>query len=189
MDIPPLNEQTFSETTLKGILLNNVDRKSKDPHIIILNKYLISRVDHFWDNVVVPLKNEGVFDGNKINWYFQIYKEGYEAKKVHNNKTLFNLSKDEIQNLVDFLKDKTLNEYLELGTSFLANSYALLTSWIRDQMIVERLEYIYIGDDPVIWVHKAEKEEEYMASNFDKDIVPGLNDILKNVGLIISRRV
>lgn len=190
MNFPCLENQTFSEKTLKGFLLKNVDANVKNnPSIQELNRFLIQRVDTFWDNVVVPLQESGNFDGNKINWYFEIYKEGVDARKLGANKFQFgSVTNEQVYELVQLYKDKTLTEYIELGTCYLANSYSMLTSWVRDQMILIRLEHIYYSENPVDWIKRAEEEEQGVMSK-KPDQIDGLMDIITNIGSLMSRKI
>ncbi len=189
MNIPTVDNQQFSEQTLKGFLLKNVDVTKKDPVIKLLNNYLIQRVDDFWDTVIVPLRRESKFDGNKINWYFEIYKEGLEAHKVSENPFKFvNITKDNVKETVRFLKDKTVIQYLDLGTSFLTSCFSLLSSWYRDQLVLKRLEHIYGNSDPYKWIIRAEEEENGIMREQTGD-TPEVSKILNNIGLIISHRV
>lgn len=188
MSIPNPDNQHFSEKTLKGFLLQNVDLNTQNPAVRELNNHLIHRVDVFWNDVVVPLQKNNKFNGNKINWYFEVYKEGIDAHKLHNNPFDFiQVNEENIEKLVKFLKDKTLEEYLNLGTSFLTNAYSMLSSWMRDKMVFMRLEHIYNTDSPYDWIVRAEKEENGIMDK-QPDLVPGLIDILHNLNLIISKR-
>ena len=184
-----MDNQTFTETTLKGFLLKNVDLETNNPTIIQLNKFLIARVDQFWVDVVLPLRKMGKFDGNKVNWYFEIYKEGVEARKLNNVLFLIMpINESQITSLVLFYKDKTLYEYINLGTSFLANSFAVLSAWTRDQLLYKRLHAIYNDESPVNWIVRAEAEEHGIMSEKECSI-EGLDLILKNIGLLMSRRI
>jgi hypothetical protein len=186
MEIPSADNQKFSESTLKGFLLKNVDPNTKDPVIQTLNQYLTNRVDEFWVNVVQPLKRINKFDGNKINWYFQIYKEGLEAQKVFQNPfTFITISEEKIIEIVQFFEKKTLLEYLALGTSFITNAFSLLSLWQRDQLVIKRFNHIYNSNDPSKWILRAEEEEHGIM----QQVVDPITDILKNIGLIISRRI
>ena len=68
MDFPGLDNQQFSEKTLKGFLLKNVDPNAKSPAVRQLNNFLVKRVDTFWDQVIIPIRNNGTFDGNKTHF-------------------------------------------------------------------------------------------------------------------------
>lgn len=189
MDFSHLDTQKFSDKTLKGFLLKNLDPAPKTELAAQLNYYITRRVDDFWEDVVMPLKTSGGFDGNKINWYFEIYKEGYEAKKLALHPFCFNvLQREQVMGLVQFLETKDVMEYLELGTSFLSNAYTLLSSWIRDQMIALRLEHIYNSGNPLDWILRAEQEERGVMSQkaMDADII---YPILNTIGAIMSRRI
>lgn len=189
MSMPTPDNQQFSDTTLKGFILKNVDPTSQSPVIQQLNEYLIKRVDTFWEHVVVPLRKAGNFNGNKMNWYFEVYKEGIEARKVIDNPFSFiNVTEDQIKEIIKFFQGKTIVQYCELGTSFLSNCYSLLSSWYRDQLVVFRLKKIYHSEDPYDWIVTAEAEERGAMSE-KPEIIPGLADILNNIGLIMSKRV
>ena len=189
MDFPGLDNQQFSEKTLKGFLLKNIDLNTQNPAIRNLNQFLIQRVDKFWVDIVEPLHQQEKFNGNKINWYFEIYKEGIEAHKVAANPfTFFEITEKQIHDIVKFYKDKTLREYIELGTSFLSNSYSVLSSWVRDQLVLLRLEHIYASEKPSDWIIRAEAEEQGIMKQ-QPDVVPGLMDVVNNISLIMSRRV
>lgn len=189
MNIPPLNNQEFSERTLKGFLLKNIDPNTKNPTFQQINYYLVNRVDEFWDKVVLKLQKDDNFDGNKINWYYEVYKEGIDAKKLSKNPfVVMNIDEEKIKELVLFFKDKTIVDYLSLGTSFLSNSYTLLSSWMRDKMVLKRLEHIYFSDDPYDWIIKAQEEENGIMDE-KPDIIDGLLDVIKNISLIMSKRL
>lgn len=189
MNLPIPENQNFSEKTLKGFLLKNIELNSKNQTIQELNKFLIERVDEFWDQIVVPLQEQRAFDGNKINWYFEIYKEGLDARRLGDHPfTFVEIKQDQVQELVNFYKDKTLKQYIMLGTSFLSNSYTMLSSWIRDQMVLLRLKEIYSSSLPVDWIKRAE-EEEHGVMDQKPDQIKGLTDVLMNIQLIISRQV
>lgn len=189
VDIPGLNDQNFSDKTLKGFLLKNVDPNPANVHIQNLNKYLIDRVDNFWKDVVIPLRNMNRFDGNKINWYFEIYREGLESQKLIDNPFNY-LQSDEqkFEELVSFLSGKSLLEYLTLGTSFLTNTFAFLTSRVRDTMMLKRKEIIYVSNEPVNWIIKAEEEEHGLMTNCYGDD-KRVQQIINNISLIIARKV
>lgn len=184
-----LDNQEFSERTLKGALLQNVDLKTKNPTIQTLNHFLVKRVDEFWDTVVIPLKKLDKFDGNKIKWYFNVYKEGIDAHKLNENPfTFINISNDEIAEIVKFYKDKTLTDYINLGNSYLTNTYTLLTSAVRDHLMLYRMEHIYNSSEPYEWILKAE-EEEHGAMEHKGDLPEGVENVLQNIGLLMSKRV
>jgi len=188
MDRPTPNNQQFSEKTLKGFLLKNVDPTTTSPIVQLLNQYLIQRVDIFWNTVIVPLCKETKFNGNKINWYFEIYKEGLEAHKVNAHPfTFVNVSEEKIKEIVNFFEEKTILQYLELGTSFLSNCFSLLSSWYRDQLVLTRLKHIYYGDDPYQWILRAEAEEHGVMKQ--RVAVKEVADIIRTIELIISRRI
>lgn len=187
-----LDNQQFSEKTLKGFLLKNVNPNTKIPAVHQLNKFLVERVDKFWDDVVVPLQKDNHFDGNKIQWYFEIYKEGHEAKKVKNHPFIYlETSQDKLEELISTFQGKTVEEYIDFGTSYLSNAYTLLTSWKRDMLVLKRLETIYSSSNPCHWIYAAEKDEKNengVMRGIDCGI-KGLDDVTNNIGLIISRRV
>lgn len=188
MSFPGLENQKFSEKTLKGFLLKNLEQNPKSDGDKALNYHLIKRVDEFWDKVVTPLQSSDNFDGNKINWYYEIYKEGLEAKKLAVQPiVLYNISENTISEIITLFKDRTLGEYLELGTSFLSNVYAILSSRIRDQMVQVRLKHIYYSENPRDWVTRAEDEENGVM-NQQPENIKDLVDIVNNISLIISRR-
>jgi hypothetical protein len=186
-----LSNQKFNDNDLKGFLLKNLDKNTTNPSIQLLNKFLISRVNTFWEYVVLPLKKLDKFDGNKINWYFEIYKEGLQAKKLNNLSqqyiNLFDISHEQIIQLINFYKNKDIFEYIDLGTSFLTNTYTLLNAWSRDQLLQLRLKHIYFSDLPFEWILYAQQEEKGIM--IEKPKIDGLTDILNNINLIISKRV
>ena len=183
-----LDNQKFSEKTLKGFLLKNVNPSPQTATDNTLNKYLRDRVDKFWIDVVIPLRSQGKFDGNKINWYFEIYKEGLEARKVGEHPFMFiEIHKDKVEEIVKFYANKTLEEYLALGTSFLSNSYAIMNSWMRDQMILQRLNHLYSSERPADWILAAELDEKGLMQQ--QETLPGLSDAIKNIGMLMARRV
>ena len=100
-NIPTTDNQQFSDQTLKGFLLKNIDPSTQqDPAVQILNQYLVKRVDNFWDQVIIPLRNAKEFDGNKVNYYFELYKEGLEARRVLANPFPFlSVSDDKIKEI------------------------------------------------------------------------------------------
>jgi len=184
-----IGQQKFSDSTLKSFILKNVDFSTKNPVIKELNAFLIERVNTFWDLVVVRLQKSDNFDGNKMNWYFDIYKEGIEAKKLKNNPFLMaDIPEAKIAETILTLVEKTVLEYVQLGSTFLANSFALLSAYLRDKMIMLRLEHIYVSDDPYEWILAAEKEEHGKMSEKPADFDQVYN-ILNNINLIISKRV
>jgi hypothetical protein len=190
MNLPPILEnQDFEDTNLKGFLLTNVDHKNKSPQSLLLNDFLVKRVDMFWDQVVLPLRKLEKFDPNKIKWYYEIYKEGIEAHKVSQNPFNFlNINDNCIATIINFYKGKTLTDYLSLGTSFLSNTYTILTSWYRDQLIINRLQNIYNSNNPYEWVLNAEKEEKGLMTK-NTLTAPEATEILQNIGLVMSRRI
>ena len=189
MEIPTPENQTFSEKTLKGFLLKGVDPKSTNPTIQMINKILTKQVDAFWEAVVVPLRKGGKLDGNKINWYFQIYKEGYEARKlVVHPFTAMVCDRESIVKIVREYEGKTIQQYLELGTSYLSNTLSILNAWSRDQLLMKRLTTIYKSDNPVDWIMTAEKEEHGIMKENTLDI-QGLRELVQNITLLLARRV
>ena len=124
-----------------------------------------------------------------MNWYFEVYKEGVEARRVIDNPFSFvNITQEQIMEIVKFFQGKTIVQYCELGTSFLSNCYSLLSSWYRDQLVVFRLKNIYHSEDPYDWIVTAEAEERGKMSE-KPEIITGLPDIINNIGLIMSKRV
>ena len=188
MNVPNPENQTFTDSTLKGFLLKNVDNSNTDPAVVELNKYLVQRVDTFWDQVVVPLRKAGNFNGNKINWYYEVYKEGVEARRVRDNQfTFITIDTEKIQEIMKFFQNKTVVQYCELGTSFLSNCHMVLSSWYRDQLVMFRLEKIYSSEDPLDWILTAEKEERGAMSQ-KPVIIEGLESVINNITLLMSRR-
>jgi hypothetical protein len=182
----PLNQE-FSDSTLKGLLLANVDRTTQNETVLTLNKILIKRVDTFWEKIVIPLKSQKKFDGNKIKWYFSIYREGLEARKTITTPFLFlNVTSSDIEHVLAFYKNKTLAQYLDFGICFLSNTLSLLTNWSRDNLMIKRLEKIYTTDNPLQWITTAEAEEHGAMS--DKGEFPEIFSIINNIQLIMSRR-
>lgn len=188
MSFPTPDNQKFSDKTLKGFLLKGINFDSKNPAVQELNTFMVKRVDDFWETVVEPLRKTGNFDGNKINWYFQIYKEGRDARKLSVNPFPYNqMTNDQVTEIVEFFQNKTLREYLELGTSYLTNTYASLSAWVRDQLILLRYKEIYSSEDPLDWISRAQEEEKGVMQKQVTEI-PGLIDVINNIGLIISNR-
>ena len=187
--VPTPENQEFSETTLKGFLLKNIDRKTDNPTILAINKILIAQVDRFWEAIVVPLRKSKQLNGNKINWYFQIYKEGYEARKLALHPfTAMVCDEATVKSIIESFKDKTLTEYIELGTSYLANAASILNAWIRDQTLLKRLATVYKSDNPYDWVIAAEKEEHGVMKESVGN-VPGLRETLNNITILLAKRV
>jgi hypothetical protein len=188
MDFPNIDNQHYSEKTLRGFLLKNLNSNPRTPADREINDYLIRKVDIFWDEVVVPLRKDGRFDPAKINWYFEIYREGSEARKVQKYPFEFlHIDEDMINKIIRRLKDLTLQEYVELGSSYLSNAHLLLSAWLRDRLVLTRLEHIYCSDEPYKWIIRAEEEENgVMKQGLD---VPDLPEVLSKIGLILSRRV
>lgn len=186
MDIPEFNNPKFSEQTLKGFLLKHIEPNSTNPEVQELNHYQISRVDRFWESVIKPLEKEGKFDGNKIQWYFEIYKEGLEAHKSREHAT--SIPDEKVDEIVEKLRGLKITEFIELGTSFLSNSFALLTAWVREKLIVYRLKHIYHSDSPIDWIHRAEAEEEGAM----KQTIEGaeeVQEVMRKIALIMHHRI
>lgn len=187
--VPTPDNQDFSDTTLKGFLLKGIDKKSDNPTILALNKILTAQVDRFWEAVVIPLRKSKQLNGNKINWYFQIYKEGYEARKLAVHPfTAMTCDEATVKGIIEEFKDKTLPEYIELGTSYLANAAAILNAWTRDQTLLKRLATIYSSDQPHEWIIAAEREERGIMKDTAGN-VPGLRETLNNITILMAKRV
>ena len=189
MTFPGIENQQFSEKTLKGFLLKNVDPTTTNPDVKALNTYLVAKVDIFWDDVIKPLEEKGhKINGNKINWYYEVYKEGLEARKLTTNPFPFlEITDEQISEIVDFFDGKSLLDYLELGTSFLSNTYSLLSSWVRDQFVLTRLDTIYNSNDPVDWILRAEEEEHGVMNKKPENVAKPMM-IMNNIGMIMSKR-
>jgi len=188
-NIPPLNEQTFTETALRGFVFTPIENRMNDPGITFLNKFLEGRVDSFWEKVVIPLRQTNDFDPNKIKWYFEIYKEGLEAHTCRKNPfTFVEITQEQIEEIVEFYNNKTLKEYLNLGMTFISNTFTILSSWYRDQLVQHRLETIYNSQEPVNWIKTAEQEETG-AMQKEIETVPGLKQVLENISMLMSRRI
>lgn len=180
------DNQQFSEKTLKGYLLKNCNPNATDPSEKALNVFLTGRVDKFWDDVVNPLRKYHSFDGNKIAWYFEIYKEGMEARKLGNGCSNGSTGDDEqVQKIVAHLEKKTIMEYIELGKSFLCNAHMVLIAYKRDKQLLHRLRHIYASDSPVDWITTADREEKGLM-NMVEDLTP-VNNIIRNIGMLITR--
>lgn len=187
--VPTPENQDFSDSTLKGFLLKGIDKKSDNPTIIAINKILIAQVDRFWESVVIPLRKSKRLNGNKINWYFQIYKEGYEARKlVLHPFTAMTCDEATVKSIIAGFQGKTLTEYIELGTSHLANAAAILNAWVRDQTLLMRLKTVYNSDSPHEWIITAEKEENGVMKDTHGNI-PGLRETLNNISILLAKRV
>jgi hypothetical protein len=188
MNLPPIiDEQEFSEQTLKGYLLKNVDPTNTNPIVQKINKYLTDRVELFWVEVVGPLREQNRFDPNKLMWYYEIYREGLDANKLVNNKlNLFEFNRKQVEELVKYFESLTFEQHLQLGTSILSNSYMLLSSWLRDDGLVYRYNSIYKDHQPHEWIIMCEDTPDIMKNS---DTVAALPTVLKNISLIIAKRL
>lgn len=188
LETPVFQNQEFSEQNLKGFLLKNVDQNSNNPHIIELNKFLINRVEQFWKDIVIPLKEEQNFNPHKINWYFEIYKEGLESKKVQNHPfKLLKVSETDIKNLISEFDEKTLEQYLEKGMHYLSTVYSILSIWKRDTLLQRRSENIYDSPEPISWIHCAEEKEDLMKNEVKN--LSQLDNLLQNISLLMAKKV
>ena len=186
---PELGKQTINDNNLRGFLLKNVNSQTQHPHEKLLNQFLENRVNMFFTSVVEPLRTMNHFNQDKIQWYFAIYKEGLEAYKVQANPfTFLNVSRDQINEIVLFLKDKDLLALCELGASFLTNAYTALTGYFRDQLVLVRLDTIYKSDKPVDWILIAEKEEDGLMKQ-NVDTVPEVHDVIQKITFLMNKRV
>lgn len=183
-------DQQFSEKTLKGFLMKNVQPGAQDPRVKDLNSYLVARVDRFWDDVAVPLIKNGVFNPEKIVWYYEIYKEGIEARRVNQNPFVHvPVTQEIIDNIVDELLVLNVPELCDLGGTYLSSAYTVLCSWYRDELISKRYRLLYVSENPVDWITSAQAEEDGLMMMSATEGKPEVTDLLTRIGLIISRRV
>jgi len=186
MDLSQLDKQTPSEKTLKGFLLKNVDYTATEPIIKELNEFLIGRVDKFWEQVVIPLQEINRFDYNKLQWYFDLYKEGIDVH-AKNSFDYVEITTENVERLMNFLKPLTLTQYASLGPSFLANSFSVLSYALRQILLQYRAKNLYCYNNPVEWIITAEDNPKLL-----EQASADVNDLIKiinNVGLLMSRKV
>jgi len=179
--------QELSTNQIKKLLTKNLS-KSDDDRVKLLNSYILVLIENFCDQVVDPLKNINQFDNNKTLWYFQIYKEGLEAKKLLKHNTEFEfleIKENQIQKLVDFLASKDIIEYCELGSGFLGKAFTLISSWYRDKLLYNRLQTIYQSENPIDWIKNAEYKDKIMELNINN--LPELKLIMDNLNIIIGK--
>lgn len=189
MSIPHI-EQTYTDTTLKGFILRNLrPNPNNDPALKAANDYLNTSVDNFWNDVVVPLREKGSFVPDKINWYFEIYKEALEVRKANAVPFPFGMVGDsEVDEIKEMFENAEMKDYIEMGTSTLSTVYSLLTNWLTRKASAMRLEKLYYSNTPVDWILKAEEEEHGIMSqkpSGTEDIMP----ILSKIGLIMSMKL
>lgn len=179
--------QELSTNQIKKLLTKNLS-KSDDDRVKLLNSYILVLIENFCDQVVDPLKNINQFDNNKTLWYFQIYKEGLEAKKLLKHNTEFEfleIKENQIQKLVDFLSSKDIIEYCELGSGFLGKAFTLISAWYRDKLLYNRLKTIYQSENPIDWIKNAEYKDKIMELNINN--LPELKLIMDNLNIIIGK--
>ena len=188
-----IEEQTYTDNNLKGFLLskNNIHMFKNSNDTLIQEGVTVyeNRVDNFMKDVVEPLKQENKLNVDKLQWYYEIYKEAQEARKVK-TQSLFDkdISHELIQSLIQTLKDKNVEELLSYGTSYISTAFSLISSWYRDMMILSRLDTLYYSEDPVEWIKKAEEnEKDIMEINVDSD--PSTRQLLHKMSLIMKLKI
>lgn len=179
--------QDLSTNQIKKLLTKNLS-KSDDDRVKLLNSYILVLIENFCEHIVEPLKTSNTYDNNKTMWYFQIYKEGLEAKKMLKNISDFDfleIKESQIQKLVAFLSNKDILEYCELGSSFLGKAFTLISAWYRDKLLYNRLKTIYESDIPTDWIKNAEYKDKIMDLNINN--LPELKLIMENLNIIIGK--
>jgi hypothetical protein len=184
-----IKEHTVTQDDIKQILMNGITLNEKDDDYIEIKNILDTRIDVFMKDVIIPLQSSGNFDINKINWYFALYKEGFEAQKVKNRSVSSEFDIESlIEKYVNELQHKTITELLDYGTSYLSFVYTLITSFHRDNLILERLKIIYNTPEPVDWIYNAQLyEKELLEINIFSHSYT--SDILKKISKILSKRL
>ena len=181
------NRQDYTEQTLKKFLLDNLSNVPGNPTLSAMDLYLTNRVNTFWTRVAKPLKEKDTFDGNKIKWYFEIYKEGVRAHAMKQNPFVYLvITPENIEGLLKIFKEKTLIDYIGLGTSFLSDAYSLMLAWSRDQRLIKRLETIYASENPLDWILAAEREEAGVMRETATSY-PEIQSIMNNIQLVLSK--
>jgi len=176
-----LKENLFKDLSCKGLQNSEL--------LEILNNHINEKLERFWEKVVIPLEQEGLFNPNKLRWYFEVYKEGIEANRVINNIFPFiNISDNVVNDIISFYNHKTIEEYMELGSTYLSNTFMVLSAWYRNQMIMKRLKYIYKSEKPVEWIKEAEKEE-WGKMTETVTLSPELYKIMENIKILCGTNI
>lgn len=189
MSLPNI-EQNYTDSNLRGFLLKGLKpNQGKNPDIAAANEYLTDSVDRFWRDIVEPLREKESFNPDKILWYFEIYKEGLEIRRAAEKPCRFGQILDsDVEEIKKEFFELEFKDYLDLGNTYLANVYTVLTRWLGNRASKMRLANIYNSDAPVEWILTAEKEERGLMEQKPEgtdDIMP----IIGKIGLIISMKL
>lgn len=179
-DINP-DKQKLSEASVKKMLLKNLipikaangDERKLQVYTEI-NNFLKERVETFLK--ILPEDT----NPNKIEWYFEIYKEGYD---ILNENKLSKRSEEEIKDLIASFKNKSITDYCKMGSCFLADVFATLSAYYRDKLLEDRLKTVYTCSDPKVWFENA---EELTVTKIEDPDVALILDIIQ---LLKSRKV
>lgn len=176
----------MKKSDMNRLLTKNVDLRSQDPKVIDVNNFITERVNTFLNEVVDEIPD---FDCNKLEWYFEIYKEGLEIHKfLNNNHPMIQITGQNIRSITEYFAGKTIEEYLALGLNYLTTVYSVLSTFIRNELINHRAATIYLTNNPVEWIKTAVSEERGEMSKKPEELEDVIN-VVSNIGLIISRRV
>ena len=190
-DINP-DKQRLSLAALRAQLLKNlINIPSNVPeHKAVvyreINKFLESKVDKFL--LLVNYDTLENFNPNKIEWYYEIYKEGLEVS-ASLGPIMDNDLEIKVKEIIDFLSPKSITEFCEMGSTRLSEYFVVLSSWCRDKLIEHRRKTIYNSLDPLMWIKNAEDQDQgammFTIQHLDKD----MPFILDKIQLLKSRKI
>jgi len=183
-------ENPMSLNDIKGVLLQHVNKFSNSKDALTHKGIDIAKkqADTFINEVIQPLMEQDSFDPNKITWYYAIYKEAKNAKKIKELDFFGDpFYKNSIHRLIEELNGKSIEDLLTYGTSYLATAYSLISSYNRDMLAVARLDTLYKGDDPLQWIKNAETNQDILQYNIDSD--ENTKELLHHLSLILNLRL
>jgi len=181
----PVN-QPISDSNLRASLLGKVDIGSSDPVVKALTHHKTTNIDEFWEKLVVPMREKGNFDQNKIKWYFEVYRAGAGTKYGDGDSSIFGISDEKVRTIVDHLSSLELDDYFKLNSHYLTNCGLFLTSWINYKKSQQRLDTIFKSDDPCDWITEMEKFTKENPETFTIDMAPEVSKILEKVQIVMT---
>lgn len=153
-----------------------------------VKEYETNLIADFINDIIEPLRKTNELMNTKILWYYTIYKEAKEAKRVKDK--LYNgLDEKEVECLIDNLNKKTFDEMInEYGTICLVRYFYIIVSYHKHNLLQLRGKTIYNSDRPIDWIKNTEKNQQEM-SKMDVYNHPNTKNLLDKLLCIVSLKL
>jgi len=178
-----INAQVYTDEHIHSLLKF---KHAEPPQEI--KEYETKLIDDFIQDIIEPLRTKNQLVNTKILWYYNIYKEAKEAKRIK-NKSYNGLDEKEVEKLIELLNKKSFKEMVnEFGTNCLVNYFYIIISYHKHNLLQLREKTIYSSDTPIDWIKNTEKNQEEL-TKMDIYNHPNTKNLLEKLLCIVSLKL